>query len=202
MMTIAQAFQQFLQDLELRPAERDEASLYRQMLGRARVSFDELAEAGVYGIETPRMDGWFRKSVLRERGWRLSPPSMIERLRTLQNEADEEAMLVAGRVDFATNSMFFPDAIRRETMPPAIHVSPDLCAMNRLADGDLVRISTKAGHLDGTVKSDGDLQRGTVWMNHGWLGRNVNHLFDTQDVDTLTTQPFFSSVPVSLEKIG
>ncbi|MCB2046884.1 MAG: molybdopterin-dependent oxidoreductase [Novosphingobium sp.] len=183
-------------------SERDEASLYRQMLGRARVSFDELAEAGVYGIETPRMDGWFRKSVLRERGWRLSPPSMIERLRTLQNEADEEAMLVAGRVDFATNSMFFPDAIRRETMPPAIHVSPDLCAMNRLADGDLVRISTKAGHLDGTVKSDGDLQRGTVWMNHGWLGRNVNHLFDTQDVDTLTTQPFFSSVPVSLEKIG
>lgn len=181
---------------------RSELSLYRQLFERARVSFEDLEAAGVYGIETPRMDGWFHTSVLRERGWRLSPPAMIERLEKLEDQPPANVMLVAGRVEYATNSMVFPSAIRRETTPPAIHVSADLCQANALADGDLVRISSNAGHLDGTVRLDRALKAGTVWMNHGWLGRNVNHLFDTVDVDPLTTQPYFSSVPVALTKLG
>ena len=181
--------------------EVDEDSLYHQMFARARVTFDELAQAGVYGLETPRMDGWFHKAVLRERGWRLSPPAMIERLRNLDDEDPAGATLVSGRVDFATNSMLFPPAVRREGAPPMIHISPDLCALNALANGDMVRLTSRAGQLEGAVRIDDTLKEGTVWMNHGWLGRNVNQLIDTQGIDPLTTQPFFSAIPVKVEKL-
>ena len=108
---------------------------------------------------------------------------------------------MAGRVDFATNSMVFPSAIRRNVAPPDIHISQSLAQKNELVDGDIVRLSTGAGRLEGSIRIDADLKDGTVWMNHGWLGRNVNHLLNTQDVDSLTTQPYFSSIPVKIEKV-
>ena len=182
-------------------AERTEETIYRQMFASARVTFDDLAAAGVDGIETPRMDGWFHKAVLRDRGWRIAPAAMIERLTALEDEEPAEAVLVAGRVDFATNSMVFPSAIRRNVTPPDIHVSQDLAQSNALADGDVVRLKTRAGQLDGSIRIDANLNDGTVWMNHGWQERNVNNLLDTREIDPLTTQPFFSAIPISIEKL-
>lgn len=182
-------------------ADRDDETGYRTMFARARVSFDELKAAGVYGIETPRMDGWFHKAVLRDRGWRVAPQVMLDRLRAVEDQDRPKAMLVAGRVDFATNSMAFAAAARRETLPPAIHISPDLSHADGLQDGDLVRISTDVGHVDGVVRIDADLHCGSVWLNHGWAGRNVNRLFDTQGIDPLTVQPYFSARPVRLQKL-
>lgn len=183
-------------------ADRDEDAGYRQLFSRARVTFDEVREAGVDGMPTPRLDGWFRKAVLRDRGWRLAPQQMVERLANIRDEATNEPMLVTGRVDFATNSMVFPDAVRRQSIPPAIHISPDLAEENGLADGDRIRVSTEAGHLDGDARIDPDLHNRTVWMNHGWHGRNINHLFDTRSIDPLTVQPYFSAVPVQLTKMS
>ncbi|MCB2063481.1 MAG: hypothetical protein KDE25_08500, partial [Novosphingobium sp.] len=77
----------------------------------------------------------------------------------------------------------------------------DLCALNALANGDMVRLTSRAGQLEGAVRIDDTLKEGTVWMNHGWLGRNVNQLIDTQGIDPLTTQPFFSAIPVKVEKL-
>lgn len=181
--------------------DRDEETCFRAMFARARVTFDELRQAGVYGIETPRMDGWFHKAVLRDRGWRVAPRMMIDRLRAVEDKRGPAAMLVAGRVDFATNSMAFPSAAWRESLPPAIHVSPDLSISEELRDGDIVRISTRAGQVEGTVRIDTALHSGSVWLNHGWTGRNVNRLFDTQDIDALTVQPYFSAIPVQLQKL-
>lgn len=187
---------------DLRLEERDEESCYRQMFARARVTFDELKEAGVDGLETPRLDGWFHRSVLRDRGWLLAPDVMLERLSQLTDEPPPQAMLVAGRVDFATNSMVFLTANRRETVPPAIHISPDLARLHGLEEGDELRISTQHGNLEGTARVDPDLHNGTVWMNHGWKDRNVNKLISASGIDMLTVQPYFSAIPVALEKIS
>jgi predicted molibdopterin-dependent oxidoreductase YjgC len=92
--------------------------------------------------------------------------------------------------------------MRRQSRPPAIHVSSDLALEKSISDGDRVRISTDAGSLEGTAMIDGNLHAGTVWMSHGWLDRNVNVLFTTRNVDHLTIQPYFSAIPLSIERIG
>ena len=182
--------------------DRDEAACYRVLLADARVTLEDLEAAGVDGIETPRMDGWFRESVLRGRGWRIAPPVLLERLTALREDRGGEALLVAGRVAFATNSMLFPAALRREVVPPAVHVSPDVARAKGLADGDGVKVGTRVGELRGTVTVDADLGEGMVWMNHGWSDRNVNELIDTGDIDPLTVQPAFSAIPVLIEKVS
>lgn len=92
--------------------------------------------------------------------------------------------------------------MRRETALRQFILSADLFAARGLTDGDPVRISTPAREVDGTALLDGNLHSGTVWMNHGWLGRNVNQLFGSTDIDTLTVQPYFTARPVKVEKLG
>jgi anaerobic selenocysteine-containing dehydrogenase len=183
-------------------ADRDEAACYRAMFARARVPFDALQAAGVHGIETPRLDGWFHKAVLRERGWRIAPPAMIERLAQLDGEPQQGAMLVSGRVDYATNSMAFPNAMRHRGELPPIHLSADLAQAHGIAECDAVRIATVEGQIEGPAHIDPGLHPGTVWIGHGWSKRNVNRLIGSARIDPLTVQPFMSALPVRVARVG
>ena len=91
-----------------RLAELDEAQVYGVMLKNARVTYDELASAGKHGLPTPHNIGWFHEKVLAGRGWRIAPEVMLERLAGLQPSHDDGALLVPGRVLYATNSVEFP----------------------------------------------------------------------------------------------
>jgi len=183
-------------------ADRDEETCFRAMFARARLTFDELKAAGTHGNATPRLDGWFHKAVLRERGWRIAPPALIERLASLAHRSASDAMLVSGRVDYATNSMAFPPAMRRHGELPAIHVSLDLAQARGLRDGDMARIATDEGHLEGPTRIDGNLHPGTVWIGHGWSKRNVNQLIGSAEIDELTVQPYMTALPVRVERLG
>jgi len=181
-------------------ADRDEHACYAAMFVRARVTFDDLQAAGVHGIATPRLDGWFHKAVLRERGWRIAPPAMIERLARLEDDAKEDATLVSGRVDYATNSMAFPPAMRRHGALPAIHLSADLAEARGIAEGDAVRIGTAEGEIEGPAHIDPGLHPGSVWIGHGWSKRNVNRLIGSGNIDPLTVQPYMSALPVRVAR--
>lgn len=183
-------------------SERDEETCYRGMFARARVSFDELKAAGVHGLKTPRLDGWFHKAVLRDRGWRIAPPQLIERLAQVEDAPADDAMLVSGRVDYATNSMAFPPAMKRHSALPPIHVSPDLASARGLEDGEMVEVATGEGRIAGPAQIDAALPLGSVWIGHGWSKRNVNELIGSQGIDPLTVQPFFSAIPVRVERVN
>jgi anaerobic selenocysteine-containing dehydrogenase len=176
----------------------DEAGLYRRMLKTARVSYEALAAAGKHGLPTPLMVGWFHDKVLGERRWRIAPRPLLERLATVEARAPASPVLIAGRVAYATNSVLFPPAVRKSGIPPEIHVSADLALREGVVDGALVSLATAFGELTGPARVDPELPAGAVWMNHGWTRRNVNRLIGSREIDRLTTQPYFSAIPVRL----
>ncbi len=184
-----------------RLAELDEAKVYGVMLKSARVTYDELAAAGKHGLPTPHNIGWFHEKVLAGRGWRIAPEVMLERLARLQASHDDGAVLVAGRVLYATNSVEFPPAARKNEIPPAIHLSRELAQSHGLQDGAMITIATRFGELTGPARIDAELHPRTVWMNHGWGRRNVNQLIGSREIDTLTTQPYFSAIPVEIRPV-
>jgi anaerobic selenocysteine-containing dehydrogenase len=177
----------------------DEARLYRLMLEPARVTFDDLVAAGKHGLPTPHKVGWFHEQVLGERKWRIAPRLLLPRLAAVRPAASTGAVLIAGRVAYATNSVLFPRAVRRSGIPPEIHVSADLAEREGLRDGVLVTVSTAHGQLTGPARIDADLPSGAVWMNHGWTRRNVNRLIGGGEIDQLTTQPYFSAIDVRIQ---
>lgn len=177
----------------------DEAQLYRLMLQRARVTYEELAAAGKHGLATPRMVGWFHDKVLGERRWQIAPASLLARLAAVRPAGAADAVLIAARVGYATNSVLFPPAVRKNEIPPEIHVSRDLAEREGVEDGALVTVSTKHGALSGPARIDADLPPSAVWMNHGWTRRNVNRLIGAGEIDRLTTQPYFSAIDVRLD---
>lgn len=178
------------------PEARSEASVYRLMLRHARVTYEELASAGKHGLPTPLMTGWFHERVLGDGRWRIAPRALLARLADLEAGPHAEATLIAARVGYATNSVLFPKAVRKNGIPPEIHLSPDLAAREAIAEGDLVTLSTDFGELAGPAKIDPELPTGGVWMNHGWSRRNVNRLIGSREIDRLTTQPYFSALAV------
>jgi anaerobic selenocysteine-containing dehydrogenase len=189
----------FGDDLAL--GDMDEAKVFGLMLTKARVSYEALAAAGKHGIPTPQIIGWFHEKVLGDRGWRIAPAALLERLAKVRPATAKGAVLVTGRVAYATNSVLFPPAVRRTDIPPAIHLSPDLAAARGVVHGDLIELVSEFGVLEGTAEIDASLHPGTVWMNHGWTRRNVNALIDGRQIDALTTQPYFSAVPLEVRRV-
>jgi anaerobic selenocysteine-containing dehydrogenase len=179
---------------------RDEAAVFQLMLQGARVGFEELAAAGKHGLPTPRMVGWFHEKVLGERRWRIAPAVLLQRLAQVRPD-QASAVLITGRVAYATNSVLFPKAVRKGEIPPEIHVGTDLADNDRIEDGAMISLSTAFGELTGPARIDPDLPANAVWMNHGWLKRNVNRLIDSRQVDRLTTQPYFSAIPVQVRRL-
>jgi anaerobic selenocysteine-containing dehydrogenase len=177
---------------------RDEASVYSLMLRSARVTFDDLVAAGKHGLPTPLMVGWFHEKVLGERPWRIAPAVLLPRLAAVQPDLETGPVLVAARVSYATNSVLFPSALRKSQVPPEIHISLDLAKGQAVEDGALISIATEFGELSGPAKVDTELPPGSVWMSHGWTRRNVNRLIGSREIDGLTTQPYFSAIPVKV----
>jgi hypothetical protein len=65
----------------------------------------------------------------------------------------------------------------------------------------MITISTRFGELTGTARINAELHPRTVWMNHGWSRRNINQLIGSHEIDTLTTQPYFSAIPVEIRPV-
>jgi formate dehydrogenase len=81
---------------------------------------------------------------------------------------------------------------------------PDDAASAGLADGDVARVTSKAGALDVPVRLTDELLPGVVALPHGWGGRaggvNVNVLASAaaEDLEPLAGMAFLNGIPVSV----
>jgi anaerobic selenocysteine-containing dehydrogenase len=190
-------------------ADTDE-QVIRHMTAHSRDGGDALIAAGSAGLTPPRLYGWVRANALPHGRWRLTPPGMLERLRSLAPAAartsfrrsPDRLLLVNGRQLTRTNSTaYVSPRISRDL--PELHVSPEDGIDLGLQDGDRVQVRSDFGEVSAEVNIDRRLRRGVVSMTHGWHEANVSALTSaTEGVDPLTTQPQMTALPVSLRKIA
>jgi anaerobic selenocysteine-containing dehydrogenase len=175
-------------------ATTDEA-LVAQIALAGRTSIDTSGEA-TYVRGEERVFGWLQQRADDLGGWRLAPQELVQQLEDLQ--PPQSLVLISRRQLHRQNSR---EASGRERI--AIFVNPDDARDLGLSDGDVARVRSPHGQLEGHVKIDRTMMRGTLSVPHGWEGQyNVNQLTSVDDIDPLTGMPRFSNLPVELTKVA
>jgi anaerobic selenocysteine-containing dehydrogenase len=153
---------------------------------------DALRRAGGFLYEAPAVYGWVQ-SHLPYGKWNLAPTLLAEQLAlatdppALQLAPRRQARRMNG-VEFRTGDL--PEAV----MHPA-DATPE-----RIADGDLVDVTTATGSLRLRAKVTDTVAVGTVSVPHGWGAANVNVLVDSDDIDAITGMPVLSGTAVQLRR--
>ncbi len=84
---------------------------------------------------------------------------------------------------------------------PLLKMSPDDATTHGLREGDLTAITSAHGTVEAQVTVDRDIRSGVVQLPHAWPETNVEHLFTSEKVDPLSTQPQLSAIPVSVTPV-
>ncbi len=86
---------------------------------------------------------------------------------------------------------------------PEVEVHPDDAAALGVADGDVVRITSRVGSVDVPVKvmAPNEIRPGSLQMTHGWAQANVNLLTHDDRPDPISGFPLMKSVEVRVEKL-
>jgi anaerobic selenocysteine-containing dehydrogenase len=180
----------------LDPDTVDDETVARHVV---RTSFDYgemMVAASPDGIEIPTSIGWVHEKVLPDGRWRLAPAVLIDRLEQVWRADNGKPRLISGRILSSVNNAVYAG----DPVPPPIHVSPDTAQEFGIETGDRIRVSTPSGSLDGEAKVDDEMRAGSVWINHGWVGQNVNRITDPE-ADRLSGQPVFTGIPLELERL-
>jgi hypothetical protein len=163
-------------------------AIIRRVASASRDGADALIAAGPRGLQAPAWYGWVHDRVLPGHRWRLAPRIMIDQLPQLLELPDASCVLVSQRVMHNHNSVPYAQTATGP-VTPVVNVNPDDAPEWQIGDGDLVRVTSSVGQLEGRARLDRRLRRGTVSINHGWLQPDVAHLVDSNDVDPLSGQP-------------
>jgi anaerobic selenocysteine-containing dehydrogenase len=85
---------------------------------------------------------------------------------------------------------------------PEVEVHPDDATSLGVADGDLLRITSRIGSVDVPVKvvAPNEIRRGSLQVTHGWAQANVNLLTHDDRFDPVSGFPLMKSVEVHVEK--
>jgi anaerobic selenocysteine-containing dehydrogenase len=162
--------------------------------GRAPI---DTSGEGHYVLAQDRAFGWLLKRADGMGGFRLAPPQLVAQLAEMKPL--EGLILISRRQLYQHNSRKVPS--KRDI--PAIYVNPDDARALGLADGDLARLTSPHGVIEGAVKHDDSLVRGACSVPHGWQGQyNVNRLTSVDDLDRITGMPRMSNIPVQLAKVA
>ena len=120
--------------------------------------------------------------------------------------------LVSRRTRHRFNSTggHLPALKAKRTTNPA-HIHPDDLAGLGLAEGDIIRIESEAGHVFAVAEASAAMRPGIVSMAHAWgdpdvgvegvraFGGGTNRLVsETRDYDPITGQSLQSAIPVSI----
>jgi anaerobic selenocysteine-containing dehydrogenase len=151
----------------------------------------------------------------------LDPPAILAELRRLHavngDDSDRPLRLIGLRELRSHNSwMHNAKLLMRGGRTHALRVHPHDAEAHGLADGDLVRVTSKSGALQVPVLVTEDMIPGTVALPHGWGhcggwsvanaagGANVNLLSSSapEDLEPLAGMAFLNGIPVSLEPVG
>jgi anaerobic selenocysteine-containing dehydrogenase len=128
----------------------------------------------------------------------------------------ERELLLIGRRDPRTNNSWMHNS-RRLVKGPArctLLIHPDDARQRAIADGSLVRVSSRSGCVELPVELTESMMPGVVSLPHGWghhrpgvqlavasahAGVSVNDLTDEQRIDALSGNAALNGVPVIVE---
>ena len=179
-------------------SERDVVRWFGTATWGGEVGADAVIAAGPHGLDGRIEYGWVHERVLPGGRWRLAPEVLVRRLPAIWKDHDPGILLVSGRVLHNMNSAIYARQPGREGRPHPIHISPDIGAREGFKDGDLIRVTSRSGFLEGEAVVDPTLRSGLVWVNHGWPTQNVGKLVDGQEIDPMTGQPIHSGIGVAV----
>ncbi|MGZ6645287.1 MAG: molybdopterin oxidoreductase family protein, partial [Solirubrobacteraceae bacterium] len=180
-------------------------------------------EAAPHGVDLgalePRMP-----EVLRTPSGRieLAPEPVVadvERLHAALGERRDGGMVLVGRRDLRSNNSWLHNLPRMVSGPArcTAHVHPDDAARLGLADGDPVRVASRAGAIVVPAEVTDAVMPGVVSIPHGWghdapgtrlrvaaehAGVNSNVLCDEREVEPLTGTAVLNGIPVTLAPVA
>lgn len=166
-------------------------------------------------------ESWELTRVGSDRRIRVNIPDLVEMFTELRKQPTSYAsddfplVLSAGeRRSFTANTIFRNPDWRKSDREGALSISPQDALVHGLSDGDRVRITTKAGSAETTVKIDDAMYEGHVSIPNGYgleypdengeharLGVAPNELTHLEWRDDIALTPWHKHVPARLEKI-
>ncbi|MDX6657936.1 MAG: hypothetical protein QOH62_2729 [Solirubrobacteraceae bacterium] len=151
----------------------------------------------------------------------LAPPLIVadvERLHAAMSRAVNGGMVLIGRRDLRSNNSWMHNLPLLVSGPArcTAWVHPDDAARFGLADGEPVRVSSRAGELEVPVEITEDVMPGVVSIPHGWghggrgvqlrvagdhAGVNSNILADETLMDPVSGTSVLNGIPVELAPV-
>ena len=151
----------------------------------------------------------------------LAPPVIVadvERLHAAMGQAVNGGMVLIGRRDLRSNNSWMHNLPLLVNGPPrcTAWLHPDDAARFGLADGEPVRVSSRAGALEVPVEITEDVMPGVVSIPHGWghtargaqlqvaadhAGVNSNILADETLLDPVSGNAVLNGIPVELAPV-
>jgi anaerobic selenocysteine-containing dehydrogenase len=142
----------------------------------------------------------------------------VERLRAAMGEHVNGGMVLIGRRDLRSNNSWMHNLPLLVSGPErcTAWVHPDDAARLGLADGEPVRVSSRAGAVDVPVAITEDVMPGVVSIPHGWghggrgvqlqvagdhAGVNSNLLADENLIDPISGNAVLNGIPVELAPV-
>lgn len=179
------------------PDDLGDLDVLRDLARGARQSFDRIMAGGPHGTATEPRPGWVRDTVLPGGRWRLASPALITRLGEAGARAPSPPRLVVvpRRQPRTMNATTYGTAD-----PAEIALHPLDAAEAGVGAARSVRVTSRWGSIEGRLREDDRIGRGTVALTHGRAELSVAALISpTADVDPLTGMPLTSGVEVTIE---
>ena len=191
-------------------------------LGPRRLKLRDLEKAP-HGIDlgalTPCLPG---RLSTRDGKIALAPEALVADVRRLEervgaaSQAGDGALELIGRRELRSNNSWMHNSQRLVKGPQrcTLLMHPTDAAARHLADGSLVRITSRVGAVTAPVAISDEVMPGVVSLPHGWghgragvrlavaaahPGASINDLTDDQRVDVMSGNASFSGVRVMVE---
>jgi anaerobic selenocysteine-containing dehydrogenase len=191
--------------VELDPERRGPARVVDAMLrgGAYGLSLADL-EAAPHGVDLGPLEPRLPEVLKTPSGKvELAPAVLVADVERLHTALDAHAgggMVLIGRRHLRSNNSWM-NGLPRLAGGPArctAQLHPDDAARLGVADGDPVRVTSRAGSIDVPAEVTGDVMPGVVSIPHGWAHANSNVLTDEHDVEPLTGTAILNGIPVTL----
>jgi assimilatory nitrate reductase catalytic subunit len=85
---------------------------------------------------------------------------------------------------------------------PTVEVHPDLAELYALDEGDLVRVTSRRGSVEGRVRITESIRQDTVFMAFHWGGAGSVNLVTNAALDPISRMPEFKVCAVRLEPVS
>ena len=173
------------------------------LLSHARCTWEELKEKRVmeYPLELPAP--WVDRLFERNGGWQLVPAELLDQWQRFR--AEDEAHLGKPKplvLSSRRQRRKFNGQVSFLGEIADCLINPDTAEQHGIADGQKMRVWSKAGEIVVTAKVDPGMMRGVCSIPHGHHDANVNLLTSTQDMDPLGGMAHYSAVPIAIAPAG